>query len=499
MNMAEEKKDNSTDKNGESIPQDQLSVTDHSVTINGKKIDYTVTTGTIVLKEESEKKGENEGDSEGEKPKASVFFIAYTKKDVKDKAKRPLTFSFNGGPGSSSVWLHLGVLGPKRVLMDDIGNPTPPPYELVENDYALLDESDLVFIDPVSTGYSRAVPGEKAKQFHGFKKDIESVGDFIRLYTTRYSRWTSPKFLIGESYGTTRAAGLSGYLQERHGMYLNGIMLISAILNFQTARFERGNDLPHILFLPTFTATAWYHNKLKSKYQEDLQKTLREVEAFAESEYTLALMKGDALPEKDRARIVRKLVDYTGLSKDYIEQTNLRINIHRFVKELLRDERRTVGRLDSRFKGVDSDAAGEHHEQDPSLATIMGPYTATFYDYIRDELKFESDLPYEILTMRVHPWSFAEHENQFVNVAETLRKAITTNPYLKVFVGNGYYDLATPYFATEYTFNHLGLDEEHRANISMEYYEAGHMMYVHLESLAKLKADLSKFIEVALP
>lgn len=497
--MAEEKKDNSTDKNGESIPQDQLSVTDHSVTINGKKIDYTVTTGTIVLKEESEKKGENEGDSEGEKPKASVFFIAYTKKDVKDKAKRPLTFSFNGGPGSSSVWLHLGVLGPKRVLMDDIGNPTPPPYELVENDYALLDESDLVFIDPVSTGYSRAVPGEKAKQFHGFKKDIESVGDFIRLYTTRYSRWTSPKFLIGESYGTTRAAGLSGYLQERHGMYLNGIMLISAILNFQTARFERGNDLPHILFLPTFTATAWYHNKLKSKYQEDLQKTLREVEAFAESEYTLALMKGDALPEKDRARIVRKLVDYTGLSKDYIEQTNLRINIHRFVKELLRDERRTVGRLDSRFKGVDSDAAGEHHEQDPSLATIMGPYTATFYDYIRDELKFESDLPYEILTMRVHPWSFAEHENQFVNVAETLRKAITTNPYLKVFVGNGYYDLATPYFATEYTFNHLGLDEEHRANISMEYYEAGHMMYVHLESLAKLKADLSKFIEVALP
>lgn len=497
--MAEEKKDNSTDNNGESIPQDQLSVTDHSVTINGKKIDYTVTTGTIVLKEESEKKGENEGDSEGEKPKASVFFIAYTKKDVKDKSKRPLTFSFNGGPGSSSVWLHLGVLGPKRVLMDDIGNPTPPPYQLVENDYALLDESDLVFIDPVSTGYSRAVPGEKAKQFHGFKKDIESVGDFIRLYTTRYSRWTSPKFLIGESYGTTRAAGLSGYLQQRHGMYLNGIMLISAILNFQTARFEPGNDLPHILFLPTFAATAWYHNKLKPKYQEDLQKTLREVEAFAESEYTLALMKGDALPEKDRARIVRKLVDYTGLSKDYIEQTNLRINIHRFVKELLRDERRTVGRLDSRFKGVDSDAAGEHHEQDPSLATIMGPYTATFYDYIRDELKYESDLPYEILTMRVHPWSFSEHENQFVNVAETLRKAITTNPYLKVFVGNGYYDLATPYFATEYTFNHLGLDEEHRANISMAYYEAGHMMYVHLESLAKLKADLSKFIDMALP
>jgi len=498
--MAEENKDKNETQTENTPPQDNLSVTDHSVTIGGKKIDYTVTTGTMVLKEETETGGDSKDQSEGEKPKASVFFTAYSKKDVKDKSKRPLTFSFNGGPGSASVWLHMGVLGPKRVLMDDVGNPTPPPYQLVDNEYALVDETDLVFIDPVSTGYSRAVPGETSKQFHSFKKDIESVGDFIRLYTTRYQRWTSPKFLIGESYGTTRAAGLSGYLQQRHGMYLNGLMLISSILNFQTARFEPGNDLPHILYLPTFTATAWYHNKLKPKYQEDLQKTLREVEDFAESEYTLALMKGDALPEKDRDRIVRKLSDYTGLSKDYIEQTNMRLNIHRFVKELLRDERRTVGRLDSRFTGIDSDAAGEYHEQDPSMNTIMGPYTATFYDYVRDDLKFESDMPYEILSFNVNrAWSYAQHENQYVNVGETLRKAITTNPHLKVFVGNGYYDLATPYFATEYTFNHLGLDEEHRENISMGYYEAGHMMYVHLESLAKLKADLSQFIQSATP
>ncbi len=498
--MADEKKEALEEKTESTLPQDNLSVTEHSVTIGGKKIEYTVTTGTMVLKEEAEAGGDSKDESEGEKAKASVFFTAYSKKGVKDKAKRPLTFSFNGGPGSASVWLHMGVLGPKRVLMDDVGNPPPPPYQLVDNEYALLDETDLVFIDPVSTGYSRAVPGETSKQFHSFKKDIESVGDFIRLYTTRYQRWTSPKFLIGESYGTTRAAGLSGYLQQRHGMYLNGLMLISSILNFQTARFEPGNDLPHILYLPTFTATAWYHKKLKPKYQEDLQKTLREVEDFAESEYTLALMKGDALPQKDRDRIVRKLSDYTGLSKAYIKQTNMRLNIHRFVKELLRDERRTVGRLDSRFTGIDSDAAGEYSEQDPSMATIMGPYTATFYDYVRDELKFESDMPYEILSFNVNrAWSYAQHENQYVNVGETLRKAITTNPHLKVFVGNGYYDLATPYFATEYTFNHLGLDEEHRENISMGYYEAGHMMYVHLESLAKLKVDLSQFIQAALP
>lgn len=473
------------------IPEEKLVQTQHTVTIDGQTIHYTATTGTILLKEEVDEKGEE--------VKASVFYVAYTRDDVDDPAGRPITFSFNGGPGSSSVWLHLGLLGPRRVLMDDIGNPTPPPYRLVDNAYSLLDLTDLVFIDPVSTGYSRAVPGEKPKQFHGFKKDIESVAEFIRVYTGRVKRWASPKFLIGESYGTTRAAGLSGHLQERHGMYLNGIMLISSILNFQTARFTSGNDLPYILFLPTYTATAWYHQRLPADLQADLHQTLAEVEAFALGEYTLALMQGDALPEEARSTIAHKLARYTGLSVDYVLRTDLRIQIHRFVKELRRDERRTVGRLDSRFSGIDRDAAGEQNEFDPSYATIQGPYTATFNDYVRRELAFESDLPYEILTGRVWPWSYGEHENQFVDVGETLRKAISQNPYLKVIVANGYFDLATPYLATRYTFNHLGLDPSLRGNVSMTYYEAGHMMYVHMPSLIQLKADLAAFIRAALP
>jgi carboxypeptidase C (cathepsin A) len=475
---------------------DKLVETKHSATLNGHELKYTVTTGTIVMKTEADKAGE----AEGEKPKASFFFIAYTLDDLADSAKRPLTFSFNGGPGSSSVWLHLGVLGPRRVVLTDIGDLPPPPYQLVDNEYSLLDETDLVFIDPVGTGFSRPVPGEKINEFHGLKKDIESVGEFIRLYTTRYQRWLSPKFLIGESYGTTRAAGLSGHLQDRYGMYLNGLMLVSSILDFQTSRFEVGNDLPHILFLPTYTSTAFYHNKLAPDLQNDLQATLSEVRQFALNDYALALMKGSDLSSEDRAAIVAKLARYTGLAPEYIERTNLRIEIFRFVKELLRDERRTVGRLDSRFKGIDIDAAGEQFEYDPSMATIMGPYTAAFNQYVRGELKFESDLLYEVLSPNLwSQWSYAEHQNRYVNVAETLRKAISTNPHLKVFVGNGYYDFATPFFATEYTFNHLGLDPALQSNISMAYYEAGHMMYIHQPSLAQLKADLAAFLKSAIP
>jgi carboxypeptidase C (cathepsin A) len=496
--MAEQEKE--VRKNGEPtppVPKDELVETKHSIVIHGKELNYTVTCGTIVMKEEAEKKGEKEGESEGEKPRASIFFVAYTLDGVEDKQRRPLTFSFNGGPGSSSVWLHLGLLGPRRVLLDDEGFASPPPYQLVDNAYSLLDVTDLVFIDPVSTGFSRALPGEKPKQFHGFKKDIESVGDFIRLYTTRYQRWTSPKFLIGESYGTTRAAGLSGYLQDRHGMYMNGIMLISSILNFQTADFHHGNDLPYILFLPTYTATAWYHHRLSDDLEKDLYTTLAEVEAFAMGDYAHALMQGDDLQEEERLLVARKLARYTGLSEDYIDSSRLRIEIFRFTKELLRHAKRTVGRLDSRFKGIDIDSAGEHFEFDPSMSNITGPYTATLNDYVRGELKFVSDLPYEILTERVFPWSFAEFENEYVNVAETLRKAMSTNPYLKVYVANGYFDLATPYLATRYTFKHLGLDKSLMANLRMGHFEAGHMMYIHIPSLAKLKSELVDFINWA--
>lgn len=496
MTEKDEAKNNETPKKGEPKPEpvDQLVETHHSISIGGKKIDYRVTTGILILKEET---SDRDKESENAKPKAAFFFAAYTRDGVEDKTRRPLTFAFNGGPGSSSVWLHLGLVGPRRVYMTEEGYMPQPPFKLVDNEYSLLDVSDLVFIDPVSTGFSRPAEGQKASEFHGFKKDIETVGDFIRLYTTRYQRWTSPKFLIGESYGTTRSAGLSGYLQDRHGMYLNGIMLVSSILDFQTARFDPGNDLPYILFLPTYAATAYYHGKVRTR--KSLESFLKEVEKFASGEYTLALAKGISLPARERSRIATELARFTGLSEEYIQRTNLRIEIFRFTKELLRDKNRTTGRLDTRFTGIDRDSAGENFEFDPSMAAITGPYTATLYDYVRGELKFESDLPYEILNPKVWPWSYAQNENNYVNVAETLRRSMSTNPYLKVHVANGFFDLATPYFATRYTFDHLGLDASLQGNISMSYYPAGHMMYIHMPSLAALKARLVEFIHSALP
>lgn len=475
-------------------PKDNLVITKHKITVGGQEIAYTATAGTMILKEET---ADREKEAEGEKPKAAVFFVAYTKDDTDDKSKRSLTFSFNGGPGSSSVWMHMGLLGPRRVVLEFDGQLPAPPFQLTDNEYSLLDQTDLVFIDPVSTGYSRPVEGEKARQFHGFRKDIETVGDFIRLYTTRTGRWLSPKFLIGESYGTTRASGLSGYLQERHGLYLNGIMLISAVLDFATIDFNLGNELPFVMFLPAYTAAAWYHRKLRIR--RPLQKLLKEVELFAQGEYAAALLKGDLLTRSERKRIVEKLSRYTGLSPAFIERSNLRINDQHFFKELLRERGQTVGRLDSRFLGIDRLGVTEQPEYDPLLSNTLGPYTAGLYHYVREELKYESDLPYEILNIKVWPWSYAEHENQYVNVSETLRSAMTQNPHLKVFVANGYFDLGTPYFATEYTFNHLGLNESLRKNISMGYYEAGHMMYIHIPSLAALKQDLADFVKNSAP
>ena len=435
-------------------PEEKIVQTKHSLKIGGQEIKYTATAGTILLK------------LEDGTPKASIFYVAYTKDDVGDASQRPLTFSFNGGPGAASVWLHLGLLGPRRVQMGDAGTLLPPPYKLVDNDVSLLDISDLVFIDPVSTGYSRAVPGEASKQFHGIEEDVESVADFIRLYTTRSKRWPSPKFLAGESYGTTRAAGLSGYLQQRYGMYLNGIVLISSILNFETAKFDTGNDLPYILYLPTYTAIAWYHKKLAADLQGDLQKAIEESRKLAVGEYADALMAGDALPAPRRSEITQKLARLTGLSPDYIDRTNLRIEIQRFTKELLRSERRTIGRIDARFTGIDRDAAGEHPEFDPSIAAIIGPYSGMLNDYVRNDLKFDSDLPYEVLTSRVRPWNYGSAQNRYVNVADTLRGAISQNRDLKVFVAAGYYDFATPYFAAEYTFSHLGDRKSTRLNSS---------------------------------
>ena len=415
---------------------------------------------------------------------------------MQDLSKRPITFAYNGGPGSSSVWLHMGAFGPRRVVLDDEGRDPGPPYRLTDNGESILDLTDVVFIDPVITGYSRPAPGEEAKQFHGLREDVESVGQLIHLYATRNGRWSSPKFLAGESYGTTRSAALVHHLQERYGMYFNGVVLISSILNFQTARFQVGNDLPYPLFLPTYTATAWYHKRLPADLQGDLRKALAEAESFAMGEYTLALAQGNDLAPERRREIAGKVARLTGLSPEYVERVNLRPVIHPFTKELLRAERKTVGRLDSRFQGIDRTAEGEEPEFDPSYAAILGPFSGVLNDYVAMDLEYRSDLPYEILTDRARPWNFGD-DNGYVNVAEELREAMARNPALRVFVGNGYYDLATPYFATEYTFDHLAFDPGYAERVTKAYYECGHMMYIRKADREKLKRDLAAFYRAA--
>ncbi len=489
---AEEKKEDSKETPPPPHHEEVATETTHTVSIAGTDVEYTATAGRLLLTEEEGKK------------KASFFFVAYTRSNVADTAKRPIVFAFNGGPGSSSVWLHLGALGPRRVLMDDDGMPYPPPGRLVDNAHSILDVADLVFIDPVGTGFSRAIPNEEAKDFHHFKKDIEAVGEFIRVYLTRHQRWGSPKFLAGESYGTTRSAGLAGHLYTRHGIALNGLMLISSILNFQTAGFDgatgtfrRGNDLPYIVFLPTYAATAWYHGQLSEKDQKrPLRDFLDEVEQFAANEYTLALFQGNALTPERFRKIARRVARYTGLSEQYVSRYDLRIEILRFCKELLRDQGRTVGRIDSRYTGIDRFKDGDSFEADPSMDATMGVYTSALNAYMRDELDYESDLPYEILSTETwQNWDYEDFKNAYVDVSETLRNTITRTRFMKVFVANGYLDLATPYYATEFTFNHLGLDDTLRDNIKMEYYDAGHMMYVHIPSLEKLADDLRAFVE----
>jgi len=477
--------ENRTEKRSreEKLPplEERTSVTEHSVDIYGNSTEYRATAGTLILTDEKNQK-------------ASVFYISYRKKGVEDLSERPVMFSFNGGPGSSSVWLHLGLLGPRMVKLKEDGKAPPPPCELIDNSYSLLDVTDLVFIDPVSTGFSRSAPGEDPEQFHGVERDIRWVGEFIRLYLSRNDRWGSPKFLIGESYGTTRAAGLSKYLQERRGIFLNGIMLISSILNWQTTNFAVGNDLPYPLFLPTYTATAWYHGMLGEQYRENLEKALKESEKFALNEYINILMLGDRASAERYSSAALRLSELTGLSPEYIRQTDLRIHISRFTKELLRERRLTAGRLDSRFTGRDRDAAGERPEYDPSYSNIYGVFSAAMKDYVRTELGFRCDLPYEILTGRVHPWNFEKYRNRYVNVAEPLRSAMNRNPDLGVYIACGYYDLATPYFAAEYTVNHLGLDKELQGNVTVSHFRAGHMMYIHRPSLEKLSGELREFI-----
>ena len=429
-------------------------------------------------KEADKPKDKDGKDKDEPKQKAKVFYVAYTRTDVgNDPAKRPITYSFNGGPGSASVWLHLGALGPRRTELTDRGEAPLPPYHLVDNEATWLDATDLVFIDPVSTGYSRSATGEDPKQFHGFKEDLASVGDFIRLYTSRNTRWASPKFIIGESYGTTRAAGLSDYLQERYGFYVNGIILVSSILDFSTARFNPGNDRPYPLYLPSYTAAAWYHKKLPPDLQsKSLKDVLTESENFASNQYLLALNRGDQLDENQRKDLADKLARLTGLPADAIAQQNFRIPARRFFFNLLKDKNRSIGRYDARFSGIRYEPGTDEPDFDPSYEAVLGPYSATLNDYVRRELKFESDLPYEMIA-DVRPWNYANvAQNQFLDVAEDLRKAMSRNPYLKLWVACGYYDLATPYYAAANVLHGMQLDPTIRDNMRMTFYEAGHMM-----------------------
>ncbi len=466
------------------IPKEEAVSTLHSVKINNTDISYKATVGMQLLNDDKSN------------PKASLFYIAYTKEGVTDLRARPITFCFNGGPGSSSVWLHLGVFGPRRIDIDSEGKQAVQPYHLLDNPYSLLDVTDLVFIDPVSTGYSRAV--DDAKPFHGVEGDIQSVADFIRLYVTRNLRWESPKFLAGESYGTTRAAGLAQELHDNQHLYIDGIILISSVLDFQTIKFSAGNDLPYVLFLPTYTATALYHNKLAPNLQQDKQKTLTEAEKFANNEYACALMQGDRLQGAERAGIIDKLAGFTGLSKEYIDRSNLRVHYARFAKELLQGERRTVGRFDSRIKGIESDWCNDTFDFDPSFESVIGVFAATLNNYVRAELNWKSDTEYKILS-DVSPWDYGKtSSNQYLNVGEKLMDAMTKNTKLQVFVGTGYYDLATPYFATEYTFSHLGLDPSLRKHVVLKNYEGGHMMYLYHPSLVELKSDLVQFFKQSL-
>ena len=456
-------------------------VTKHTSHVGAKTLNYTVTTGFMPLKNVTS--GETE---------ARIFYMAYTLNNP--PVGRPLMFSFNGGPGSASVWLHLGALGPRRIKMMDDGMMPPPPYEMEDNQQTWLSETDLVFIDPVGTGYSRATRPDLGAKFFGLNGDIESVGEFIRLYLGRNERWMSPLFLVGESYGTTRASGLSNWLFD-HGIALNGISLISTVMNFQTLRFADNNDMPLVLILPSYAATAWYHKRLSPAMQnKTVAQVAKEAESFAQNEYMPAMLRIDHLTPAERQNLLDKFSGLTGLSKDFIERNNFRVDLGEFNKELLRSERRTTGRLDSRFKGIDRDAAGDTTDGDPSMNAIRPPYTAAFNSYVRGELGYKSDVEYYILGGGItSPWNFGE-TNGYADTSIRMKDAMAKNPYMKIFIAQGYYDMATPFFAAEYTVSAMNLDPTLRKNISFEYYEAGHMMYIDIRQLKKLHDDEAAFI-----
>lgn len=460
-------------------PPERTATTEHEVTIAGQRVPYTATCGTLLV-----------GLDDPDKPKERLFYTAYVRSDVEARHRRPLTFCFNGGPGSSSVWLHMGCFGPRRVRVD-VGARPRPPARAEDHPHSLLDVTDLVFVDPVGTGFSRP-ENSTGEDYHEVEGDVQSVAEFIRRYVAANARWESPKFVAGESYGTTRAAALAAHLQERHGLFLNGLILLSVALQFQTLAFDEGNDLPYALYLPAYALTAAYHGRIEA---EDLDALRLQAEAFALDRYTPALMRGDRLSEDEAGQLAEDLARLTGLDAGFVRRCNHRIHLGRFCRELLRSRRQTVGRLDARFTGHGADAAGESLERDPSMSALSAAYAPAFLHDLRTRLEYDDEEPYELLSMKTHrAWRWSR-DNQYLDVTGDLRTALLDNPHLGVFVASGQYDLATPYWATEYTLSHLSLEPEARANITHEVYPAGHMMYIHEPSMEALRADLLRFYE----
>src|SRR5712691_10473628 len=472
-------------------PKEESSVTDHSIKIGGQTIPYKATAQTILLKDE---KGE---------PTALLYSTAYTRSDVKDPSQRSVAFLYNGGPGSSSVWLHMGSVGPRRVVTGNAGITPPAPYKVTDNPECLLDKTDLVFVDPIGTGFSHAVSRALDKDFWGVDQDVKSLAQFITIYVTRNNRWNSPKFLIGESYGTFRSAALGNYLQDHDNLYLNGIVLISSVLDLGTISFNPGQDFTYIFYMPSYAATAWYHKMLKDR-PENLNAFLDEARNFAQTDYSNALMKGAALSATEKAEVAKKLARFTGLGEDYLAKANLRVNLFQFMKELQRSRGLTTGRLDARFSGPTYDLLGEFAEYDPQETAISGAFVAAFNGYVRQDLKFGADQSYHVAAdFQGQNWDWKHQSGDNFgfpgspNVEGDLVGAMISNPHLQIEVENGIYDLATPFLATEYTMDHLGLAENLRKNIHLKYYEAGHMMYVRDEDLTKLKANVASFIDGA--
>jgi carboxypeptidase C (cathepsin A) len=455
--------------------------TTNTVTIAGQSVKYATETGMLPLLKP-------DGSS-----RASVFYVAYTRLIDTRESGRPVTFCFNGGPGSSSVWLHLGALGPRRVKMNDDGTLPKPPFRLVDNPYSPLDTSDLVFIDPVATGFSRPVKDEKPDAFFGQTADLESIGEFIRLWTTRHGRWLSPKYLCGESYGVFRAAGLAEHLRSRYGLYLNGLILVSGVLDFAAIDEGQGNDLPYPLSLPAYTATAHFHKKLPPDLQADLPKALAEARRFARTEYATALQQGASLPADERDKIVAELARLTGLTPQVIKDHHLRISSEVFRKQLLRDQGLILGAYDGRITGRDDRPASPSPGFDPSYAATYGPFSAAMNSYVRQELKFEDDLPYEIIA-GVQPWNYAA-KNSYPRVADQLASAMSQNPYLRVLVLGGRCDLVCPLDTMRYSLEHMRLDPAYRTNITYAEFDAGHMMYVNLPDLKKMQRTLEEFVK----